>query len=289
MHPDAAALPPNHIRGGYDFVEDYGDADGSKKSRSLRGVVSGPMICLITARRTLLSPAVMSAAAVMTSLISIQFVDSILVTVASVMTMGIALLLLLQQRKLRRMGNLRKVHNDLRRKANFFHQENQRLHRTQQRLDESVAELHYVPQELHKLAKNRNVDRLTEIVQENKQLQEQIRKKIQQRVMQQLLGVVVKADRDQDFALGPKEIDVLIMRMGAINGIEFNEQRFREMLKDDPSIHSIFKMLRFMQERDDEYQYGKSNAVFVIKPSQANEKDMSDLDDSQPAGAQACF
>mmetsp|Transcript_28711 Transcript_28711/g.53938 ORF Transcript_28711/g.53938 Transcript_28711/m.53938 type:complete len:324 (-) Transcript_28711:645-1616(-) len=254
------------------YVEDYGDNENNNddgKQRGLfgaRGVLSGPFICLWSCSRTVFSPAVVSAVAMITSFVTMQFVvDSIIVTFASGLTIVIALLVLLQQRKLRRLGSLRREHNDLRRQANFFVQERERLHRTLDRIDQKMAELHYVPQELHRLSKkhDQDVDRLTHIVQEKKLVQEKIRKKLQQRVMQQLLGVVVNADKDSDFSLSPNEVDVLVVRLGLIEGIEFNEKRFREMLAEDPSIHSVFKMLRSMQEGDEEYEYG--NPVFVCK------------------------
>ncbi|KAG7346367.1 hypothetical protein IV203_005435 [Nitzschia inconspicua] len=271
---------------GYLYEDDYGeDNDGGvAKKRSRQQLMTGPMICLTSCRRTVFSPAVLSAVAMISSLLSIQFVDSIVVTVASALNLGMGLLVLLQQRKLRRMGNLRREHDDLRRRANFFYQERERLHRAQERLDQTLAGLHYVPQELHKLSKNKDVHRLMEIVEEQKLVHEAIRKKIQQRVMQQLLGVVVKADRDQDFALGPREIELLVLRLRSVQDIEFHEERFREMLTDDPSIHSVIRMLRSMQERDDEYRYAEP--VFVIKPIRTAEEVAEDqtpeLDDERP-------
>jgi hypothetical protein len=282
LYPEQQPPPPpfggsssNHS--GYIYEEDYGDDDDDRASVSKkrnRQLLSGPMICLWSCRRTMFSPAVVSAVAMMSSLISIQFVDSLLVTVASALTLATGLLVLLQQRKLRCMGNLRREHNELRRKANYFHQERERLHRAQERLDQTLAELHYIPQELHKLSKNKDVHQLTSIVEEQKVVQEAIRKKIQQRVMQQMLGVVVQADRDQDFALGAQEIELLVVRLGVVKGIEFNQKRFREMMAEDPTIHSVFKMLRSMQEGDDEYQYAQP--VFVIKPPQSAEESVED-------------
>jgi hypothetical protein len=205
-----------------------------------------------------------SAVAIISSFATMQFVDSVLAVIASVLTIATALLVLLQQRKLRRLGSLRREHNDLRRKANFFLYERERLHRTMDRMDQKVADLHYVPQEYHKLSKNKNVDRLTQIVQEQQDIHNAMRKKIRQRVMQQILGVVVKADRDQDWALGEQEIELLIVRLRLVEGIQFHEKRLREMLYNDSSIDSIFKLLRSIEKRDGEFQY--EDPIFTIRP-----------------------
>lgn len=261
----------------FDFVEDFGeDCDNlDVKKRNRQHLFSGPMMFLWSCSRTVFSPAVFCALAMISSLVSIQFVDGVLVTVASAFSMVVALLVLLQQRKLRRLGNLRRQHIELRRRANYFHQERERLHRTQERLDQLMADLHYVPQELHKLSKNQDVSILMEIVAEQRIVQDAIRHKIQQKVMQKLLDIVMKADKDNNYALGPKEIELLIIRLGLVKGVEFNEARFRQMLAEDASIHSIFAMLRSMRDREDEYQY--SDSVFTIKsPETAQEVQVTD-------------
>jgi hypothetical protein len=259
---------------GYSYEEDYGDDDAydnsqKKRNRQLMSL-TGPMIRLWSCRRIILNPAVLSAVAMISSLISIQFVDSLLVTISSALTMVIGVLVLLQHRKLRRLGNLKRQHNELRRRANFFRQERERLHRAQERLDQTMADLHYIPQELHKLSINQDVNRLTQIVDEQRIVQEAIHKRIQQRVMQQLFAVVVTANRDDDFALGSHEIEKIILQLNRIKEIEFNEKRFREMMAEDPSIRSVFQMLRAMQERDDEFQYAQP--VFVINRPRTTEE-----------------
>jgi hypothetical protein len=142
-------------------------------------------------------------------------------------------------------------------------QERERLHRTLDRIDEQVADLHAVPQELHRLSKNRNVDRLIDVVNEQKVLQEQMRQKINQQVMQQIMSLVVRVDRDRNWTLRPMEVEALIVRLGLIENIKFNEQRFRQMLTQDPTVTSIMRIIRSLLERDDEYQHG--NPIFEVK------------------------
>jgi hypothetical protein len=194
---------------------------------------------------------------------SIQFVESMLVTIASVLTVGLAILLLFQQGKLKRLGTLRHQNNELRRRFHYMRQERERLHRTLDRIDEAVADLQHIPQELHKLSKNKNVDRLIQVVQEQKEVQEQMRKKINQQVMQQIMGVVVRGDRDGNWTLRLTEVEALIVRLGLVESIEFNEQRFRQLLTEDPTVTAVMRIIRSLLERDDEYQLSAS--IFKVK------------------------
>ena len=208
-----------------------------------------------------------SALAVGSSVLTIQVTknNSTLATVASIMSIGFGLLLILQQRKLKHLGTLRTQHNDLRKKVHYFRQERERLHRTLDRMDETVAELHHIPQELYKISRNKNVDRLLAVVREKGKIQEQTRERINQSILQQIVQVIVRADRDGNWTLGPMEIEAMIVRLGMVEGVEFHEQRFRQFVHADnpPTVSTIMRVVRSLMERDDEYQH--ASPIFVIK------------------------
>ena len=132
------------------------------------------------------------------------------------------------------------------------------------RLDEHVAELNHIPHELHRVSQNQNVDRLLAIVEEQAELQEKIRTKINQQIMQQILTIVVREDRDQNWTLRPTEIEKIIVRVGMVEGIEFDEKLFRGTLEENPSVSTVFKILRCLLERDEEFQYG--SPIFRFAP-----------------------
>jgi hypothetical protein len=90
-----------------------------------------------------------------------------------------------------------------------------------------------------------------------------MRQKINQQVMQQIMSLVVRVDRDRNWTLGPMEVEALIVRLGLIENIKFNEQRFRQMLTQDPTVTAIMRIIRSLLERDDEYQHG--NPIFKVK------------------------
>jgi hypothetical protein len=250
----SSAELPGDARG---FVEDYGNDKG------LGGRFANPWLCWWRCRNITFSTTLLSTIAVAAAVASIQFVESMLVTIASVLTVGLAILLLFQQGKLKRLGACRHQNNELRRQVYYMRQERERLHRTLDRIDEAVADLHHIPQELHKLSKNKNVDRLIQVVQEQKEVQEEMRKKINQQIMQQIMGVVVREDRNGNWTLRPTEVEALIVRLGLVESIEFNEQRFRQLLTKDPTVTAIMRIIRSLLERDDEYQLSAS--IFKVK------------------------
>jgi hypothetical protein len=253
----------------YDYVEEYGNDDDGGKKRGIFGsgsgrvgdgaVISGPMICLWSCRKTFINTVTFSVVSMISSFVAMQLIDSVLVMVSSTLTIGIGLLVLFQRRKIKQMGTLRRQHNDLRRKANYFVQERERLHRTLQRMDEKMASLSTVPAELKRLGQKgtANYDRLVTVVEEQEAVQEAIRKKIRQRVMQSIMSVCVQADKNDDFALTNSEIDVLVSRLKLIEHVEFHEERFRAILLEDSTIKSILKVIRSLIEKEDEYERGE--------------------------------
>ena len=131
------------------------------------------------------------------------------------------------------------------------------------RLDEQAADLHLIPKELQQLSKSQDVDRLLEILEEHKSIQEKMREKINQQVMQDIMSIVVRSDRDRNWTLRPTEVETLIVRLGGLEQIDLNERRFRQILGTNPTLGNVMEVIRSLLERDDEYQYG--DPVFKVK------------------------
>jgi hypothetical protein len=59
------------------------------------------------------------------------------------------------------------------------------------------------------------------------------------------------------------EVEALIVRWGLVENIEFNEQRFRQLLTKDPTMAAIMRIIRSLLEWDDKYQLSAS--IFKIE------------------------
>jgi hypothetical protein len=241
------------------FIEDYGEDQAAK------GIFSSPFLFLWRLRAVTVNPLIIAMIAVATSALCIQTTDSKVVKLACSLTIFLTFVLLLQQRKLKFFGTLRRQNNELRRHVHYLRQERERLHRNLDRMDENVAELNHIPHDLHRISQNQNVDRLLAIVEEQTELQENIRTKINQQIMQQILTIVVREDRDQNWTLRPTEIEKIIVRLGMVEGIEFDEKLFRGTLTENPTVSTVMKILRALLERDDEFQHGTPIFRFIQK------------------------
>lgn len=268
------------------FMEDYGNDDTTTSTnRGIflfpgRGRASRLWWCCWRLRNCTLNVTLIAILAISSSVVSIQYITSSssssttsstnntffnsisdtfrnwIVSVASTLTIFMAFLLLWQQRTVKKLGNFRQQHNHVRRQAYYLRQERERLHRTLDRLDETAADLRHVPQELHRLAKDSQLQRMQSLVKQQQVIQEQIRIKLHQQVIQQILSIVVQEDRDQNWTLRPTEVEKLIIRLGLLEHVECNEKLFRTALTNDPTVSGVMKIIRSLLEREDEYQHG---------------------------------
>jgi hypothetical protein len=211
---------------------------------------------------------VVATVAIVCSTLSLQLMQSALVSMASLLCIGTATILFLQQRILRKLTPLRRQHNELRKIVHYLRQERERLHRGLERIDESIVELQHVPKQLNQLVRGEqrlDVDRIVRVIQEQDELQERIRNKINQQVLQSIVSIVVRSDRDGNWTLKPTEIESLIVRLGLVEGVVFHEKRFRQLFQADspPTISTVMKVIRSLLERDDEYQHPPS--IFEFK------------------------
>eukprot|EP00980_Cylindrotheca_fusiformis_P008758 scaffold1869_cov122-Cylindrotheca_fusiformis.AAC.20 len=243
------------------FVEDYGEDDGSVRSATQR------LQTLWACRHNCTINVFVFVTIVICSLTA-QLTGDNRIAASAALTVVCCLLLLYQRRSLRRLVSVRHQHNEIRRRLHYFRQEKERLHRTMDRLDETAADLHDIPKQLHEVSKNKSVDRLVELIQQQKSTQEQIRQRLNQQVIHQIMSIVVQADRDSNWSLRPTEVERLVLRLARVEAMEFNEKRFREMIGPQPDLGSVMKVIRSLLERDDEYQH--ADPVFRMKTSSAS-------------------
>lgn len=117
-----------------------------------------------------------------------------------------------------------------------------------------------------------NVNRLVEMNHEWRELNAKIKKNLERSVVQQVMSVVVQADADRDFFIGKSEMEVLILRLKMIQGIEFDEANFRKAVSMDADgiIHlsEIMKVLRNLMDDS----VAEEDNIFHLKPETLLEK-----------------
>jgi uncharacterized protein (DUF885 family) len=99
-----------------------------------------------------------------------------------------------------------------------------------------------------------NVDRLTEIISETQEVHSKMKRQMEVQVQQQVLDVVLRADRNDDFTIyGKREYRAFCNRMKGIPSVEFDEENFRRIAKVDinnPKINlgDIFELLHNIKD-----------------------------------------
>ena len=175
-----------------------------------------------------------------------------------------------QQRKLRSLGSLRTRQNELRGEVNYLYQEQERLQRSLLRLDTNVAKMEHFEQELHRIAGNsHNVHRLVQVLQDQQDIYEQMKQCLRKKVLQNIVAALVQCDSDQNFAIGPREMEVLVVRLGMMDGVKFQERAFRTLITgnpSNPSLSQIMMLIRSLLQDDD------NDTVFVLCPEELTGK-----------------
>lgn len=170
-----------------------------------------------------------------------------------------------QKHQLDDLGGFRGQTNELRGHINELHHQNDILSASVDKLEENVGALEGVENALSNaaVAAQTNVDRLVHCVQENARLQKLIMENMRRKVMQDVLSIVVKADRNRDYTLNRVEIEMLIFRLNTLQSVEFHEDNFRKMLKGKKilTVTEVMEMLRNLMSEE----LPPDEAIFSIK------------------------
>lgn len=132
----------------------------------------------------------------------------------------------------------------------------------------SIYRLEGVEEELLGIAEaaQTNVNRLVEINNEYRELNAKIKKNLERSVVQQVLTVVVQSDANKDFTIGKQELEMLVMRLKMIKGIEFDEANFRKAVSMDADgvVHLAETMAVLRNLMDD--SVAEEDNIFHLKP-----------------------
>jgi hypothetical protein len=70
-------------------------------------------------------------------------------------------------------------------------------------------------------------------------------------VTQNVLGTVIRADMNQDFVIGPEEVDTLILRLKTLPGVESVDEAQRRalLLSKGNGLDKVVAMVRNLQSQ----------------------------------------
>mmetsp|Transcript_24117 Transcript_24117/g.39909 ORF Transcript_24117/g.39909 Transcript_24117/m.39909 type:complete len:269 (-) Transcript_24117:1065-1871(-) len=196
---------------------------------------------------------IMGIAGMATSITTLVLTTGHLVDAASYTTVGLAPLAAYQKHQLQKLGGMRGQQNQLRSSVNDLQEQNNILTTSLDKLDVQVTNLEGIEESLQKVATDAqtSVNRLTDIVIRNGEIQAQIKKNLANQVLSSLVSIVVNTDSDRDFTLNDFELNILILRLKGVKGVGFDETNFRKVIPKAPvPLQSIMRLVRNLLDDD---------------------------------------
>jgi hypothetical protein len=134
-----------------------------------------------------------------------------------------------QRRKLHRLPTLREALNKLRARVNELSIENKELEVLQRKVETQVSRLGKAEQKLRLIAQRQRIDifALNDLVVENGRLIRQMRALQESAIMGEIMKAIVNSDRSRDYHIDDHEIDLLILRLRGIRGVQLDEAELR--------------------------------------------------------------
>ena len=159
---------------------------------------------------------------------------------------------------------MQETHKALSEQVDRLGKENNRLHKTAVDLSATVDRLEDVEQALDVITQTQgqSVAALEEQVRDNRDILHRMQSNLKANVLQNLLQVVIRADKDASLTIEEHEIGELIERFKGINGVEINEDRFRSfVVGSGGSLQCVMDIIRNLI--DDKVPAGEE--IFIIK------------------------
>lgn len=145
--------------------------------------------------------------------------------------------------------------------------ENADLEHQTARLSEKAERVTIVETNLQKMVGTQGgtVDSFVALVKDNGAIIEEMNGLLTAQVAQQLMATIVRVDHDQDFQLSDKEISELIMRLGAMKGVDtIDEQQLRKVLSQRKGVEGVYSVIQNMQDSKQKSMIQVSSRALVF-------------------------
>lgn len=169
-----------------------------------------------------------------------------------------------QQRRLTDVVALQETHAALGEEIDRLDKQTDRLKDTVLELSATVDRLEDVEQALDVITQTQgqSIEAFEEQVEDNREILSKMQSNLKANVLQNLLQVVIRSDKDNDLTIEDNEIDDLINRFKGINGVEINEDRFRDAITSSGgSLDCVMNIIRNLMDDN----ASEENDIFIIK------------------------
>lgn len=195
--------------------------------------------------------------AVATSLTAIFIESSMIVTIVGVLCSFLGGAAALQQAKISEIESLREIQNQLNEEVNFFRGEVKDLTAQNKRLEENTEKLKKTEYALSEITKQqgKSVDELVEQLEEMRQIQKDIKDNLNAQIIQNVISVVLDADKNSNETIDEQEMNSLVFRlkegMKQFEGVTLHEANFRKvMLKNGCNVTATIEIVSNLLDDD---------------------------------------
>jgi len=162
--------------------------------------------------------------------------------------------------KLAQMPSLREVHNKLRLRVNEMSMENRELETSNTKLEAQVLRINEVENRLQEVAakSGRDANELMDLVEENGSIIRKMKELQEAQVMTECLRALINCDSSQDGNIDENEMNMLIMRLKCIPGVNLSERRLRAAFRvqHSNSLRTVIAVTKKIL-REDQLQIAK--------------------------------
>lgn len=248
------------------------DADGKPKGRATFREVLTRWGAAGTVAANVASMAITSSSGSFSSVSTGRKVGRACVYASGGIACGTSTAAVYQGRQMTKGGTLRGAINDIRFEANRLTEENNKLNAEIDELEKSAGQLEDIEAALDELAtvQGNDVNQLLDLVKENKEIAREMRAVLKARALEEIVTVVMDSDTDGDFCLTGKEIDELILKMGVMEELEFDENRFRSaVVKEGGSLMGILDIVKSLMMDGDDGSSSELGSIVSLKNTNA--------------------
>ena len=177
-----------------------------------------------------------AVSAILLSACTIIIVESSIAISAGFFAILVALYSVWQQRRLTDIVTMKETHEAMKQEVDILASQNTRLKSNVETLSTTVDRLNEIETALKAITQTQGMtlSEFEQQVQTNRDNLASMERSVQFETSQNLLDVIMNSDVRGDGTIDGDELETLIQRIQSINGIEFDESRFRTLVQLNP-------------------------------------------------------
>mmetsp|Transcript_9717 Transcript_9717/g.16240 ORF Transcript_9717/g.16240 Transcript_9717/m.16240 type:complete len:257 (-) Transcript_9717:40-810(-) len=186
---------------------------------------------------------------------------------SSIIGLGVGPYAAIQQSKISEVEALRQTNKRLGEEVDILKHENERLQGQIGSLEESVKNLQEMEQALQTVqaAEGQSIDELESQLKDLQEIYDGMEDNLNGNILQNLIHVVLAVDNDGDMILDDDEIQELIFKFEELNGVDLDDDKFRQVIIDHGrSLNAIMELVRNLLEDPD----GGHEDIFMLKSAE---------------------